>query len=64
MRWSEKKNPAVGTRRTTIGFLWFPVEINGESRWLETVTIQEEWRESGAADVIFRGWVKIAFVSE
>lgn len=34
MRWNSKQ-PEFGTVRTRIKFLWWPTEINGETRWLE-----------------------------
>jgi len=44
MKWKVKPMPKEGDRRTVRKFLLFPRWINGEGRWLETVTIQQEWR--------------------
>jgi hypothetical protein len=40
---SKVEKPKPGDRRTVRGFLWFPKEINGESRWLESGEWQEEY---------------------
>ncbi len=64
MRWTKKKTPTIGTKRIKIRFLWFPVKIGDESRWLETATVQEEWRKNNTTDVVFEDWVSIAFISK
>lgn len=43
MRW-QRERPQVGDTRVRTGFLWRPLEIAGESRWLETVSWREEYR--------------------
>lgn len=40
MRWNI---PVYGERRTVTKFLWFPLEINKEVRWLEKATYIEEY---------------------
>ena len=61
MRWNDKVSPDVGTKRTVVKFAYLPVTILGHNRWLERVAITQEWREGGAADVVFKGWVDIKF---
>ena len=39
MRWI-KEQYELGDTKIETKFLWFPVEIKGETRWLETVTIE------------------------
>lgn len=43
MKWtrSAKKNPKVGDKRTIKRFLFFPVTIGDETRWLETALIAQ-----------------------
>jgi len=41
MRWREEKL-VLGAQRTVRKFLWLPVCIGGESRWLERATILQE----------------------
>ena len=44
MRWSD---PKTGTMRERSGFLWLPIQIGGEARWLERATWVEEWMGPG-----------------
>lgn len=42
MRWKQKvDNRKVLDTRTVEKFLWFPKEINGQYRWLETVKYEQ-----------------------
>jgi hypothetical protein len=47
MRW---KTPQVGDERVVRKFLWWPIDVNGESRWLERVTVRQVYirAENGA----------------
>jgi hypothetical protein len=47
MRWKAAKRGDVRIRNK---FLWFPVSINGEVRWLERATWEEEF--------VFTIWIK------
>jgi hypothetical protein len=38
-----KHPPVPGTKKIVIKFLWWPLTINNETRWFETVTIQYEY---------------------
>lgn len=40
MRW------IVGSRRTRTYFLWLPVTIGGETRWLERATVVEQFQNT------------------
>lgn len=47
MRWGEPE-PRMWETRLMSEFLWFPLTIEGVTRWLEKAT----WRERA-----FRGWI-------
>lgn len=40
MRW-KANNPKVGDVRVKMGFLWLPVTLQGETRWLEYAHIYQ-----------------------
>jgi len=44
VRWDNEPNPEDGDRRTRSWFAWWPVTIGTQTRWLETVTVREEYR--------------------
>lgn len=51
MKW---KNPPIGAYRIVKLFAWFPIEcVSGESAWLETVFVKQEYRGSGWHDSYF-----------
>jgi len=43
MRWTDKKNPSNGETRDVVRFLWLPLKIGKETRWLERATIKQEF---------------------
>lgn len=45
MRWQQKINwdPELGDKRILTRFLLFPKAIEGETRWLETVSFEQEY---------------------
>jgi hypothetical protein len=51
MRWRRRN---IGDIRIKTKFLWWPLEINREVRWLERATIKYVYRES---------WIPIAFIN-
>lgn len=53
-------NHVLNEQRTVTKFAWFPITIDGETRWLERVTYIEEWY---APDHCW-GWYKVKFVDE
>lgn len=61
MRWTRKvaRNPHMGDRRTIRCFLWWPVCIGGEVRWLEVAAIEESYEPTPTG----YEWVNVAFVS-
>lgn len=64
MTWFKTPNPKQGTTRVIPKFLLLPLTIGMETRWLVNVALHQEWREGGAADVIFAGWVNIKFAKD
>ena len=40
MRWISKPEPEKGDKKVVTKFLWFPVCINHDCRWLEKATIE------------------------
>lgn len=66
MRWEEPKHGDTTTKRK---FALFPIEINGESRWLEMVTIKyvyekhgRPYKDSSGNNFVRRGWIVEGFV--
>lgn len=45
MRWKNKdfNRPKLGTTRTISKFLWLPICLNGECRWLEKTNIVQSF---------------------
>lgn len=64
MRFFATPSIEMGTKRKIKKFLFFPVTIKDETRFLETATILQEYEVSGAADVFFRGWVNKEFLND
>lgn len=44
MRYIRKNKPVLGDRKTVRKFLWLPVTIGLETRWLEYATMEMEYR--------------------
>ena len=49
MNWTDEPEPRLGAYRTVSRFLWWPLGINYETRWLERATWVEEywWADGG-----------------
>lgn len=61
MRWTREPRPETGDEKTETKFLWFPVTIDYETRWLEKATIVSVFhRRDGLYDR--SGWTKIKFL--
>jgi len=47
MRWNskEKGRPQIGEKRTIQKFLWWPICLDGEWRWLERASIEQEYEK-------------------
>lgn len=65
MRWTKPKDPWEGfdrgDKRTVTRFLWFPLTIDKETRWLETASYEEEVTQYETGDelgyrYIFWAW--------
>lgn len=48
MRWRTKdyNQPRLGTERVITKFLWFPLKLEGEYRWLERAKIVQHFKTS------------------
>jgi len=58
MRWTE---PSLGDKRIRTRFLWFPMRVGGEWRWLERAT----WREVPRMNVLcVREWHRFAWLDD
>ncbi len=44
----KNQHPVLGTKKNVEKFLWWPLSIANETRWLKTTTIQYEYLEYGA----------------
>jgi hypothetical protein len=58
MRWTNKPGPTWGDVREIRKFLWLPLEIKYEVRWLEFATVRQCY-EYGYD---LSGWVDVAFI--
>jgi len=58
-----KQIPRLGDARVIRRFLWFPLCLRGEERWLEMATICQEYRESWRPSRYFPflGWVNASW---
>ena len=64
MQWLqiEKEHPIpFESERIVQQFAWLPISINGITKWLENVTIKQQYQADGCADVSFSGWVNQRF---
>lgn len=55
MRWHE---PELHETRTVKRFAIFPIKIDGETRWLETVFVEQVYYP----DLTFDGWYNYRFI--
>ena len=60
MKWIKKKDPVMGDIKIKHKFLWFPMCINRECRWLEYVSIQYVFEGWNYVDIQL--WIPIKFV--
>ena len=61
MRWNI---PVCGERRTVTKFLWFPLKINKEVRWLEKATYVEEYGSFYFCGGYYMDWNPIKWVND
>lgn len=62
-RWG-KPRPKAGARRVRQRFLWLPLCIGGLCRWLERVTVREEYKQTGFAWGAPRNWWAVEWIDE
>ena len=56
MRWRSRQEPKLGQERTIKKFLWLPLTLHGETRWLEwsnVVQVRTESFEVSDAGIAF-----------
>jgi hypothetical protein len=62
MRWRDERK--VGDKRLETWFAWFPVRINDETRWLETVRVLQRRNYMQGQYVCQFFWENINFADE
>jgi hypothetical protein len=63
MRFKKEKSPKVGDKRITSYFAFLPITVDNEIRWLENVTIEEEFtKDDELPHPMFHMWEKIRFI--
>jgi hypothetical protein len=69
MRWSKKVYPDLGDTRTGAGFLFIPVMLGSETRWLEWAVWREQY--TVVSDIVIdgeivalTGWEKTNWVQD
>ena len=67
MRLFGRQDPKIGTIDVRIKFLWLPLTIGDETRWMEKATIVYEYRyvddHYGDYAIKVKDWVPIRFVN-
>ncbi len=56
MRWNRKVRPKDGDIKYVRRFLWFPLKLDGETRWLETTSIKLKWVSAYGYDGDYSSW--------
>ena len=62
MRFKNWYPATVGDKRVECYFAWFPVKLNGETKWLERVSVEYEDRYGGMGFTPKTSWRKNRFV--
>lgn len=60
----KKEYPKEGDIKVIRKFLWMPLEIDGETRWLEYANIKCKWIVRGDMMDFWWEWSPIEFVDE
>lgn len=63
MKWESKK-PFIGQRRTVKRFLWFPLNLKTEWRWLETAIIKQQYTSNRMVCNEQKYWNNLEFGEE
>lgn len=56
------KTPVVGDKRIKTQFLWSPKMLNGESRWMETVRIEQVFGVNRKSKKKSEEWLDVNWV--
>jgi len=64
MKWFNEieQYPKYGDKRIITKFALLPIRIDNETRWLQMVTIDQEYITGGASAVIYAAWENRKFV--
>lgn len=70
MRWKQKESPREGDEKTKVSYLFLPLTLNKETRWLEFAKIKykyllvESWEymDMGAVETSEYKWVHVEFL--
>ncbi len=54
--------PPNGTKEIKRWFAWLPIQIDDETRWLETVTVELEFDE-GYGSFVEPSWIAMRFIN-
>lgn len=57
-------NPQRWDTQEITKFAFWPIKIGLETRWFETVTIEQEYQADGCSGGSFSGWVNKKFVEK
>lgn len=68
MRWKKKPSPNIRDRRIVEKFLWFPICLDQEWRWLEKAKIEQKYGPSQLDVLMGIGinycWANMAWADE
>lgn len=62
MRWTQPRS--VGDRKRICKFLWWPMTIGFETRWLERVVIEYRYQVKHGYVYDYTAWVPMLFIDE
>lgn len=56
--------PKIGDSKIVRKFLWFPVSIDREIRWLEYATVRYKYSNNSYKVGMLDSWIAIEFINE
>lgn len=54
-----EKKPSIGSERTISRFIWLPLKVNGQSYWLEWITVKQWFGVYVSGRRIKFGWLNV-----
>lgn len=68
MKFIHKPTPRLDDKREIVLFLWIPLRIKNETRWLEKVTISQVYKRTRVATklgpMLWDDWINVCFVDK